>query len=78
MYNNFLEHIRSLENKGRKNKQLIKAFQNISLMTVESDSLLRMYYWMNNENKYRVGLALIKILKNSGSEKYLLGNFIFP
>lgn len=47
-------------------------------MTVESNSLLRTYYWVNNENKYRVGLALIKILKNSGSEKYLLGNFIFP
>lgn len=64
---NFLEQVKNVENRGKKkNKELVKAFQNIYQMTVENNSVLKVYYWVNNENKYKVDLALVKILKNNG------------
>lgn len=35
-------------------------------MIVENNFVLKVYYWVKNENKYGVDLALVKILKNNG------------
>lgn len=47
-------------------------------MTVESNSVLRMYYWMNNENKYRVGLGINRDIEKQWVREILTWEFYFP